>query len=235
MEKLKIAPMERALPKWPQMLVRGEPMPVEQAKEIIRRTDTFFQGMGTGNDHKFAQRVARMLKYPLLPIGERPPNDDWAAHDRRVEDWQSKWGWFTGEYVHNTWIASSYIGGPYGWCNPSGEIKYDANVGKWPSSEAVMRDWSQIAATFPWVDATVVLMDREHCEEGIQPICGFRVSAGKVEVFDPLVEGPTYQPPKEDPELSGLESLFTMGLERERGIPWEWIAEWSRLAKELFK
>jgi hypothetical protein len=34
--------LDRGLPKWPQMRVEGVPVTLEQAKEIIRRTDTFF-------------------------------------------------------------------------------------------------------------------------------------------------------------------------------------------------
>ncbi len=35
--------LNRNLPKWPQMLVTGDSLTIEQAKEIIRRTDRFFE------------------------------------------------------------------------------------------------------------------------------------------------------------------------------------------------
>ena len=59
MTKLK----DRYLPKWPLMYTTGKPVTQEQAKEIIRRTDTFFIGY-SGNNRAYNQRVRRLLGMP---------------------------------------------------------------------------------------------------------------------------------------------------------------------------
>lgn len=44
--------------KWPQMLTTGEKLTVDQAKEIIRRTDDFFSSLSefsSGNDHNYRE------------------------------------------------------------------------------------------------------------------------------------------------------------------------------------
>lgn len=51
---------EIGLPKWPQMKVIGEKVPVELAEEIILRTDDFFGPFSGGNNHKF-DKAARKL------------------------------------------------------------------------------------------------------------------------------------------------------------------------------
>ena len=45
--------LSRELPKWPQCIITGERVTLEQADEIIRRTDTFLTFGFGGNDNRF--------------------------------------------------------------------------------------------------------------------------------------------------------------------------------------
>jgi hypothetical protein len=215
--------VHRGLPKWPQMLVYGEPVTVDQAKEIIRRTDFFFFIPQHGNDPAYIRRVNRALGIPHEELGQRDPTL-WERH----EEWREDWGFVSTEYVHNDWISCSFINGPHGWCHPDGTIGFRDNVGKYPSGEDILRDWCLLASEFPFVDLTVVMMDREESEEEERiPVMGFRVADGLVEVFDPKIEPPDYsrELPSFDIEKE-FERTPMFSRDREHGIPWSWIKEW---------
>jgi hypothetical protein len=222
--------LARGLPKWPQMLVRGVPVSVEQAKEIIRRTDSFFGYFGGGNDHAFCESVAKRLRFPQIdysgPVGERLETFD------LQDEWRKQWGWIGTEYVHNSWIASAFIYGSHGWCHPDGTIAYLDNVGKWPSVETVLNDWRVLAREFPFLDLGATLQSGEECEEGTKPVVSFHVHNGLVDVIDPaekdvLAAYPTIRIDRSDEAF--MERMLT---NHECGIPLEWIDEWAALADE---
>lgn len=145
------------LPKWPQMIVRGTAVTVEQAKEIIRRTDRSFTGTLSGNDHATNRVIVKKIGMPagtFYDPRDRAPNYDWDA----VETFRTAWGAIYTEYVTNDWIACSFIGGPHGWCHPDGTVFFSDNVGKYPGVEDVARDWAAILSEFPFLDLTATLM-----------------------------------------------------------------------------
>src|ERR1700744_2685877 len=132
--------LDRALPKWPRMKVTGRPVTVEQAKEIIRRTDHFFIWF-QGNDREHIAWVCKQLGIPLLP--EFPFTNDesvladfrresFAVH-RQLDAWRERWAYVHTEYVTNEWISTTFVDGPHGWCHPDGSIGFADYVGKWPS------------------------------------------------------------------------------------------------------
>lgn len=166
------------------MLVHGDKVTKEQALEIIRRTDTFFlRGYG-GNARDFNKAAWEILRYPQHPSGDH----DWCEVENARGGWLKEWGIVETEYVHNSWISSSYIGGPYGWCNPSGVIHYTDNIGKWPSATDVYTDWLVLAKAFPFLNLTAILMDGEQFEDDreTKPVIGFFVANGRVEIlWDP--------------------------------------------------
>lgn len=227
---------DRGLPKWPQMRVEGVPVSVEQAKEIIRRTDTFFSYPdNAGNDADYDHRVMKKLGIPKLLNQSVVPGDigeSWEAQDR----WRKSWGFIETSYVHNTWMSSSFVFGPHGWCHPDGQISYTDNVGKWPSIQEVYDDWSILAKAFPFLNLVVFLMDREECEDGGIPVVGFQVFDGSVKVFDPssaLSDVQLGQIKQQRPPIASLfrAPIFGNGLDREHGIPWAWIEDWSKRPK----
>jgi len=232
--------MNRGLPKWPQMLVFGRSVSVEQAKEIIRRTDTFFTSLEyAGNDRDYCLRVMKTLGIPIIDY-DAPVEDRFKVfHEQQA--WRDRWGYIETQYVHNSWIASAFIFGPHGWCSPTGRVVFTDNIGKWPSEEDVLDDWSKLAKEFPFLDLYAVLMDREQCEEEALPVVGFRVYQGEAAVFDPC------QPEAEEVIKSAAASIHEIidrdfgeenfkktpmfDTRNERGIDWSWIEEWAKRGK----
>ena len=161
----------------------GEPVTPEQADEIIRRTDSFFT-WGCGNDKGRLAEIRRILRMPEEPTHGCKPEEFrsyWDASERFKEEW----GLLRTEYIHNDYVASSYIGGANGFVQLDGVVLHTKNVGKYPSGEGILRELETIATAFPFLKAEAVLMNNEHCVEGLEPVIGYRISGGAVSVFDP--------------------------------------------------
>lgn len=208
------------LPKWPQMLVTGVPVTPEQAKEIIRRTDSFFTNWYDGNDEKYVRWVRDTLGMPRC---ERDGGMLKLIEYFSLRDaWQERWGCICTEYVHNSWISSPFIYGAHGWCHPDGKIGFIDNVGKWPSGEAVFLDWEIIAKKFPFLDLGITLMSGEQCEDDTLPIVSMRVQNGAVTVIDPRATNVHAQ------HQSAFDVVGTRNpLGVEGAIPDQWILEWK--------
>jgi hypothetical protein len=167
--------MQLPLPKWPQMVVSGVSVTVEQAKEIILRTDDFLTSISKyagGNHDTFnnSYREAAGL------IGE-----DWEL-EHYVRD---EIGYIETSFVFNNWASSSYIAGPHGWCNPTGRIHFNHNVGKWPEVSDIYADWVMIARAFPFLELSATLTNGEWSEENTSAVCTIYVKNGTVEVKEP--------------------------------------------------
>ena len=216
------------LPKWPQMIVTGEHVTVDQAKEIIRRTDRAFQSGLYSNDEGLDSALADDWRMPdALRHTHRKAPYDWDLEQEKRLAWQTAWGVLDTEYVHNEWIGCCFFAGVHGWMHPDGAIGFSDNVGKWPTVEDVLNDWRTIATAFPFIVADVTLMSAESCEDA-QPVVGIRVCDGNAELVDRAATphpGLTERP-------SGLECED--GKRREFGIPLGWVEEWEALAARLF-
>ncbi len=196
--------LNRGLPKWPKHLVTGKPVVAEAAKEIIRRTDSFFLGYGGGNNHQYNRWVRELLGMPLA-FWDRPdhrplpPNASEAevkarqalVHaDIKKENEQQAifdevWKPISTEYIHNSWLSCAFIGGPHGWMHPDGRIGFVDNVGKWPSILSIYEDWKTLAEAFPFLEIGSTLFSGEECESGIEPVVSFQVMNGNVLLIDP--------------------------------------------------
>lgn len=234
--------LNRGLPKWPQMVVTGVPVTVEQAKEIIRRTDLFFQHGYGGNDHKYNLVVKLLLGMPVYKrkhsldsmvatdLGiDLPEAEDWKQVYQAENLWRARWGVVDTSYVNNCWLSSAFIFGPHGWCHPDGQIGYLDNVGKWPSVEEVFNDWQVLAQAFPYLDVGVTLMSGEGCEDNIEPVVSMIVKGGEVTLVEPgdhVHEG--HVQPHIDRGFEGAAAdLSKPPRLREHGIPNEWLLEWA--------
>lgn len=195
----------RALPKWPKMLVTGESVTIEQAKEIIRRTDTFFE-YAPRTSRGYVGWVKSSLKIP----------EGW----RELRRWQESWGLIRTEYVHNSWISSSFIYGPHGWCHPDGTIAFGDNIGKWPSVSEVLSDWTLLAKEFPFLNLDVTLFDGEECEDNILPVVSITVRSGEAIVCEPIEW-------HEGSMLSRSGESFNWNRSK-HAICDDWIAEWAQ-------
>lgn len=241
------------LPKWPKHVVTGKPVTVEQAKEIIRRTDSFFTNGYGGNNRDFERWARKLLGMPFDQF-DRPrttlkadaseaeqaaERDRWRALTAewraQSDEFDARWQPVRTEYVRNTWAASSFIFGPFGWCHPDGQIGYIDNVGKWPSIEDVLADWTLLAATFPFLDVGATLYSGESCEDPITPVVSFIVRDGTARVVDPLTHNVhAGHPPatrradsSEDGTAAIVNAIAQDFFRNEQGLPMSWFEEWA--------
>lgn len=188
------------LPKWPQLVVTGDSVSKEQALEIIRRTDYFFQGdCENGSDHEFRRKAQKAVHFPEQVQYHDPSfykEDGTRDDDKHMEAlrtfwnarevWQKDWGIVKTEYVYNCWISSSFVYGPHGWCHPDGTIGHFYNVfTKRPSVEDVYEDLTKLAEEFPFLALEVTLMSEDWCCEDKKPVISYLVRNGAVELIAP--------------------------------------------------
>ena len=215
------------LPKWPQMIVTGKSVTVEQAKNIILRTDDFLTDpyeYAGGNNHRFNTQYRKMAGL------DRIKKNDWAKLHIFGAKLREEIGNVDCEYVQNTWASCAFIFGPHGWCWPDGTIQYVDNVGKWPSVETILEEWTKLAAAFPYLQLNVTLMNGEGCQEGLSPVVNISVMQGiaSLELPNLLVhESATFVDRADNAMLLHLENR-----DREQGLPKEWVEEFAAIVKQ---
>lgn len=220
----------RDLPKWPKMLVTGKPVTVEQAQEIIRRTDSFFGYFGGGNNHKYIARVREALGMsPSRTLYDSTPEERRVASEK-MDTWREEWGYIYTEYVINSWISCNFIFGPHGWCHPDGTIFFADNVGKWPSVREVYEDWNILARHFPFLEVDITLFDGEAGKERIKPVVSMRVREGVVLFSEEIIHRDPSEGARRD--FRTLDQFLPF-YPSEQGIPWEWIEKWSSKKKDF--
>ena len=221
------------------MLVTGKAVTVEQAKEIIFRTDEFLTDAttyGGGNARKFNVEYRRLAGLDLLQF-ERTARD---GHTYTDIDWdkqyelQERLNIVETLHVKNSWTSCSYIGGPHGWCSPAGVISYSDNVGKWPSIEEIVEDWSTIAQAFPYLDLHVTLMSGESCEDDIEAVINIRVVDGSAFAEAPDESVHTIPEKKDymevfEQRLSDRTHSYSLGL------PMDWYEEFAARVNVVVK
>lgn len=188
---------EKELPKWPALLVKGESITLEQAKEIIIRTD----GLSfSTNDHEFSSKLNEVVYGVKSPrwnltdvIKEQLGITNWDEIWKYQESKQDEVGVLDLYYLRNSQIVSSWIGGAHGWCKWDGTIETsNYNIGKWPSVKEVYNEWLTIAEAFPFLNLRSQLMNCEACEDEPSnppmPVVEFIVKDGKVEMIDPVTQ-----------------------------------------------
>lgn len=223
--------LKRELPKWPLMKVTGRPVTIEQAKEIIRRTDHFFLWFH-GNDYELVARVQNQLGMPVKP--EYPRTNDpvalaayraelSAAYDQ-LKVWLRHWGYVHTEYVTNEWISTSFIDGPYGWCHPDGSIDFAGNIGKWPHVHEVLQEWRVLATAFPFMQVGITLYDRSTAQDDANPVVSMIVEGPIVTLVDPSkLDVHAGHPAFERVEVdNGFEPTEACG------IPLTWFDDWAQ-------
>jgi hypothetical protein len=163
------------LPKWPGCDVDGDRVTVEQAREILVRTSGyhFFT-----NDREFEQQVSEVfysaISHPEwgekwwekgdidYNLSGKERMEQFNAFHSRRDQYREELGMLDIEYLDNQRVCSSYIGGPNGWCDWTGEIfQRGKNIGKWPSAIEVFNEWKAIAREFPFLNLTCKLLSHE--------------------------------------------------------------------------
>lgn len=220
--------LHRGLPKWSNMVVTGERITEDQALEIIRRTDSFID-WPSGNNHQFIKKAKEILN--LKDSGEFQDHREYFEWKKKFNE---NWGYIGDklEYIQNRWISNSWIGGAYGWCHPNGEIKHNANIGKYPSVEEVLNEWIIIAETFPFLNIGITLMNGEDCEDDTEAVVSMLIKNGEVELIDPHKFDVHKGHEKDQIDAIGnfvnsYGKVYSDGRTRENGIPLDVIEKWA--------
>ncbi|WP_157253151.1 hypothetical protein [Nonomuraea typhae] len=201
------------LTKWPRLLVVGETVTREQANEILIRTDGLSPCI---NDRAWARTVkdlatefGRPPAYDYSRMGEEPGSR--REHYEADQAWRARMGLLDLHYLGNSRIASSWLGGPHGWCDWTGTISCsNYNIGKWPSAEEVNEDWTTIAKAFPYLSLHAQLITDEG--EG-EVAATWAIKDGQAALVEP-VERIAEVRDDVEPMVFGL--LYSAG--RERGV-----------------
>lgn len=225
--------LSRDLPKWPQMLVTGQSVTPEQAKEIIFRTDSFLTDsydLAGGNNKDFTewyQERAGLDRYVVRDWQDQSEE----AKAKRKKNWpfgrlvRERIGHIDTSYVSNDWASCCFVWGAHGWCSPEGRIHFVDNVGKWPAVEDVLNDWTSLAKEFPFLDLTATLMSGEGSEEESVPVVNIVVRDGTAW----LEEGNTSVHRRDVPHARNWDDLpaaFT-NPRKELGLPDDWYGEYA--------
>lgn len=178
--KMQNSLLNKSLPKWPALLVIGKRITKDQAAEIIIRTQNFYF---CTNDKTFERQLldATNIKY------KKKKEYNFVDLDfDSVREAAKKYNCLEIEYLQNHQICTSYVNGPYGWCNWEGNIFCNSfNIGKWPETGIIYEEWKLIAKEFPFLEIKSQLFNEEHCEDNISPIIQFNIKDGKVNVVEP--------------------------------------------------
>lgn len=186
---------DKELPKWPALIVRGKSVTKDQAKEIIIRTDSF---EFCSNDREFEGDIHELIygvRSNWINLTDKLQKELNISKDAAWDLTKEKkvaYGVLDLDYLTNSRIVSSWIGGPKGWCSWDGYIgTNNYNIGKWPSVQAVYNEWVKIAAAFPFLDLKCQLLNAECGEENLAPVVEYVVKDGKVELVEPteLLDG----------------------------------------------
>ena len=202
------------LTKWPRLLVVGENVTREQANEILIRTDNWSP---CTNDKAWETAVCALGDEYGMPVNApwrlKPGeySERWREIEARRQASRERLGILELHYLGNARIASSWFGGPHGWCDWDGNIGCsNYNIGKWPSVEEVTEDWTAIAEAFPYLSLHAQLVTDEG--EG-EVAATWAVREGKAALVEPAGQ---LAPVRDDVE--GMVFGLLYSADRERGV-----------------
>lgn len=214
--------MKKNLPKWPAMIVKGKPVTTDQAKEIIIRTDSF---NFYSNDRSFERQINKYLYGVECNSFDRHEAIEKKHGIKMFEAFemesakQLEYGIIQLEYLNNSRILSSWIGGPHGWCNWNGYIGCNNyNIGKYPAEDEVFEEWKRIAEAFPFLSLKCQLLSGETCGDNLEPVVEYRIDGGIVG----WIEEPTelLDHPNNGSTGADIAAIFSNPV-RERGCTFE--------------
>lgn len=230
------------LPKWPAFVVAGKPVSKNRAKEIIMRTTDLV--WLASNDDEFENQLYSYLGFKGQKEKFNPSKfENFEEVVIRIEKeikpvyYEDDYGESSLEYCANHRVLSSWIGGAHGWIDWDGNVGCsNYNIGKWPNTEDVFKEWQAIATAFPDLELQCQLFNREASEnppEGKEiPLIQFNVKNGEVEAIKPtgVIANPSFNNGKL------LEQLFDpLNVTRERGCTFEQFVDAYEYTKKMIK
>ena len=163
------------LPKHPLIAIVGRPVSEDAAREIIRRTDSFFAKQERRRGH-LAYTPNNGIMWTACTARCKRCRDDlmWARHvaetakmpdrrSRRRQDvdmltaWRQANGVFECLELTNSWVSASDV--PGGWCPPDGSMQSIMSGFRWPRGDVLLNDASRIAEQFPHIKFTATVLD----------------------------------------------------------------------------
>lgn len=208
------------LPKWPRLLVAGEPVTREQANEILIRTESWLMVLNDRDWEETVNGLAAEYGFPVMPRWGERSGGTAASYWEKLKAWRQKMGVLSLEYLSNARIASPWVGGPKGWCAWDGRIGCSTyNVGKWPTLEQLTAEWEAIAAAFPYLKLHAQVLEVDE-EEGVGPaLATWAVMGGRAALVEPVGEvAPVL-------DLTDLDVLVRLMPGGERGVTAERLRE----------
>ncbi|MFF4388540.1 hypothetical protein ACFY0G_17435 [Streptomyces sp. NPDC001552] len=147
------------LSKWARLLVTGTPVTPEQADDILIRTANPY--LLDGNDKAWTMEV-----YGALGL---TPGRYGNATTESIREVTEELDLLQLSVLYTSRIASTWVGGPHGWCDWDGTIgSANYNLGRWPDRDTVLAEWELIATQFPYLDLTAQLV----ADEGTGKVVG---------------------------------------------------------------
>jgi len=225
----------KGLPKWPQLIIVGDKVSKELAKEIIFRTDEFLVDPSShsgGNNKNFNAFYRKRANLESLNEMRSHDGHSWTLPNYdKVDHLYKVLGFVKLQYIYNNWGSSCFAYGPAGFCSPDGDIFFCHNVGKYPEVKDIFEDFEAIAKAFPSLNMKAALYDGEECEDDTKFVVGFIIKNGEV-----LMTSTDMNLSNHTSEID-LDAVFdarmsdTTGMS-ELGLPNEWYEEFSARVKE---
>lgn len=178
----------RQLPQYSKMIVTGQPVEVEQAKDIIMKTDQFLTSTSIYSGCERLNFNNGYREYSGLNYARENFDDYFYSYIKE------ELGLIKTTYIENDWASSSKFLGPNGWCHPDGQIFFSGEIGPWPTDEKLLAEWKMIAEAFPYLNlsatymvSTEMIIDQwlEYdmpLDRSLRPAFNIRVLEGKAEI-----------------------------------------------------
>lgn len=204
--------------KWAGVFMTGKQLTAEQTLDVVAKCDPMFSanriGLGFGNNHQFIHGIRSKMGLNQIFCSslEDQYNECFMFNDRET---------FSVDLT-----SSSWIGGPNSWLLRDGSIFKHSNIGKYVTTEDVIRYWTNLSQLFPFLDLTMTVFDCEltfpffnicnHVEDNFEEamihddqmeylLFNLRVFNGQVEIMPPDLS--VHE--KQMPEREQLVKLYT--------------------------
>jgi hypothetical protein len=171
----------------------GKKVSKEEAAEIIRRTDSFYEELLYGNNHEFNRTLYQesgiKADYKAIIDAETCcdmsyeylPGNTYRDKTKYYDKWKKKWGCLDLHIFLNHWISCCNIDGPNGWISPEGDVGGLLWGGKYGVDEDELeKDLEKVASEWPSLNFTVYYIDCSGDKNPIWVYAEWRVKDGKV-------------------------------------------------------